>query len=95
MITTKTVETTKQIFDSRTCNGCGMVHVDNERDGGASNHEFGDGIHVEDTGGYYSRIGDGAFFSFDLCDRCIIKLMDSFVVPATRVRRHPITGKPE
>jgi hypothetical protein len=101
MITTVTVERTitEERPVSRTCNGCGLVEkaICYASDGSTAwgDHEFGNGIHIDERGGYHSRIGDGERYSFDLCDRCIIKLMESFVVPAFRQTCHPITGIPE
>jgi hypothetical protein len=37
---------------------------------------------VKYSGGYGSKIGDGAYLEFDLCDDCLIDIKKDFKIPA-------------
>ena len=63
-------EKTEKIF----CNMCGK---EIEKTDGI----FHDHIHIEKKWGYFSD-KDGEVYSFDICEKCCDKLLESFSLPA-------------
>ena len=68
---TRTIPTLKTCL----CNKCGTEMLYHET-------EEIHGIEVRIEGGYYSpTLEDQTWFKFDLCEQCVLELMDSFKIP--------------
>lgn len=72
------------VIDARICNGCGLESKPGHDEQFYGDHQYGTGIHVDYSGCYSSRLGDGTEFDFDLCDECVKKLIASFKVPVVK-----------
>ena len=57
------------------CNKCGKEMFNKE-----TKEVFGIDVYIE--GAYYSpTLEDQTWFKFDLCEQCVLELMDSFKIP--------------
>jgi len=71
MRTYKQVERTVYEVDKIICNKCGKDTIGDQCDGALQNAKV--------SGGYNStHIEDGAQYSFDLCESCVVDLMKTF-----------------
>jgi hypothetical protein len=69
----------QEVIDSIACNKCGKEFLQGDTCVEYENNmEF---HHYQETGGYFSKIGDYIEFKFDLCDDCLIELMTTFKIP--------------
>lgn len=81
--TKKILEEIEVYLEQITCNKCGETIKEYEQ----SNEElYGNtGLNVVYYGGYGSEhVGDGVTYSFDLCEKCLVKLFKDFKIPPDR-----------
>lgn len=86
MIKTKTVKTEeeREVVEDILCNMCGNSCVTWRRE--EDNSILGvDGLRGFVEGGFGSKIiGDTVSYTFDLCEKCTMELIEKFKIPAKR-----------
>lgn len=65
-----------EVVDKFTCNKCEKIIQDT-----ADKFSFYNGLNISYEGGYASKIGDGVIVDFDMCEDCLIDLINSFKIP--------------
>ncbi len=77
MRTYKRIQVYETIFDTITCNKCGLILPTDD-------YEYGfEGICVRMVGGYGSKhLGDNNSCTFDVCEKCVLEYVKTFAVPA-------------
>lgn len=68
---TQTIE--REVVEKTICNQCGE-EID----------PYDSCLRARMSGGYNSPIGDGVETYFDICEHCVLKMMQSFKIPATQ-----------
>lgn len=79
---------TKQILTNVKCNKCGKKMAGTYPDpttGGGDRVSEVIGLAAEVDGGYSStHLFDCVKYSFDMCEECLVKLFESFVIPVKK-----------
>ena len=78
---TKTVIKLVDVVDDLICNKCGKTLK--KENGGISNYC---GLEEVDMVCGYGSENDGSMFTFSLCEKCVLKIMSRFKIPAQETR---------